>query len=116
MIRKLFQFAVVVFVANALYQTAPLGIHYFEFKDAVEELALFGQKSSDQEIIDRVMVLAAEHGIPVERDDVAVTRTTTEVVITASYLETMTFLPGFPYQRQFDVEAKAYVVTAPPGR
>jgi hypothetical protein len=116
MIRRLFQFAVVVFVANALYQTAPVGIHYFEFKDALEELALFGQKSSDQEIIDRAMVLSAEHRIPLERDYVAVTRTTTEVVITASYLETMTFVPGFPYERQFDVEAKAYVVTEPTGR
>jgi hypothetical protein len=116
MIRRLFQFAVVVFVANALYQTAPVGIHYFEFKDALEELALFGQKSSDQEIIDRAMVLSAEHRIPLERDYVAVTRTTTEVVITASYLETMTFVPGFPYERQIDVEAKAYVVTEPTGR
>lgn len=116
MIRRLFQLAIFLFVANALYQAAPIGLHYFQFKDALRELALFSQKSSDKEMVDRVMVLAADHKIPLERDYVAVTRTTSEVIITASYLETMTFVPGFPYERQFDVEAKAYLVKEPPGR
>ena len=116
MIRRLFQFAIFLFVANALYQTAPIGVHYFQFKDALQELALFGQKSTDNEMVDQVMLLAAEHKIPLERDYVAVTRTTTHVIISASYLDTMTFVPGYPYERQFDIEVKAYAVREPPGR
>jgi hypothetical protein len=116
MIRRLVQFAIFLFFANALYQTSPIGLHYFQFKDALEELALFSQKSSDQELIDRVMVLAEEHKIPLDRDYVAVKRTANQMIITAAYLETMTFVPGFPYEREFDIEAKAYMVKEPPGR
>jgi hypothetical protein len=110
MIRKLMQFAIVLFFANALYQTAPIALHYFQFKDAVQELALFSQKSSDQELVDRVMTLADEHHIPLDRDYVAVQRSSGQVIITAAYIEAMTFFPGFQYQREVDVEVKAYVV------
>ena len=116
MIRRLFQFALVLFFANALYQAAPAGIHYFQFKDAVRELALFGQKFTDKEIAEQVMTLASEHGIPLDADYVEVKRTPAEIIITASYVETMTFVPGFPHDQQFDVEARAYIVTEPRGR
>jgi hypothetical protein len=44
MIRRLVQFAIFLFFANALYQAAPIGVHYFQFKDALQELALFSQE------------------------------------------------------------------------
>lgn len=116
MIRRLVQVAIFLFFANGLYQTAPVGVRYFQFKDAVQELALFSQRSGDKELVDRVMVLAGEHSIPLEREYVDVKRTNSQMIITASYIETMTFVPGYPYQRQLDVIAKAYIVKEPPGR
>ena len=110
MIRKLVQFAIFLFFANALYQAGPVALHYFQFKDAVQELALFSQKSSDQELVNRVMTAAEEHHIPLDRDYVAVQRGAGQVVITAAYVEAMTFFPGFQYQREVDVEVKAYTV------
>ena len=114
MLRKLIQFAIFLFFANGLYQTAPVGLHYFQFKDALQELALFSQKSSDQELVDRVMTLAGEHHIPLEREYVTIHRTTGQLTITAAYIETMTFFPGFPYEREFDAEGKAYTVRESP--
>jgi hypothetical protein len=108
MIRKLLQLAVFLLIANAVYQAAPVSWHYYEFKDAVQELALFSQKSPDNELIDRVMVLAEEHNIPLEREYVQVRRGNGQLVITAAYIETMTFLPGYQYAREFDVQAKAF--------
>ena len=116
MIRRLVQLAIFLFFANAVYQTAPIGVHYFEFKDALQELALFSQKSSDQELINRVMALAEQHKIPLDRDYVTVKRTPDQMIITAAYLETMRFLPGVPYEREFDIEAKAYMVKEAPRR
>ena len=113
MIRRLVQFAILLFFANALYQSMPVAFHYIQFKDAVHEVALFSQKSSDEEIVNRVMVLAEEHSIPLEREYVEVKRTVGELVITAAYIETMTFIPGYPYEREFDVVARAYLVNPP---
>jgi hypothetical protein len=109
MLRKLIQFAIFLLFANAVYQTAPIALHHFQFKDSLQELALFSQKSSDQELVDRVMMLAEEHHIPLDRDYVAVQRPPGQLVISASYTETMTFFPGFRYEREFDVEGRAYL-------
>jgi hypothetical protein len=108
MIRKLLQLAVFLLIANAVYQAAPVSWHYYEFKDAVQELVLFSQKSTDAELIDRVMVLAEEHSIPLEREYVQVTRHNGQLVITAAYIETMTFVPGYQYAREFDVQARTF--------
>ena len=108
MIRKLLQLAVFLLIANAVYQAVPVSWHYYEFKDAVQELVLFSQKSTDAELIDRVMVLAEEHSIPLERDYVQVKRHNGQLVITVAYIETMTFVPGYQYTREFDVQAKTF--------
>ncbi len=115
MIRRLFQLAIFLFVANALYQAAPVGLRYFQFKDALQELALFSQKSPEKELIDRVMAIAAEHNVPLEREYVEVKHTTNELTISVAYLETMTFVPGYPYEREMDISVRAYIIE-PPGR
>jgi hypothetical protein len=108
MIRKLLQLAVFLLIANGLYQAAPVSWHNYQFKDALRELALFSQKSSDAELLDRVMEIAEENSIPLEREYVQVRRGNGQLVITASYIDTMKFFPGYEYARQFDVEAKSF--------
>lgn len=111
MIRKLVKIAVFLLIANALYQAAPVSWHYYQFKDALRELALFSQKSSDAELVDRVMAIAEEQSIPLERDYVQIRRGNGQLVITASYIDTMKFFPGYQYERQFDIEAKSFDAT-----
>ena len=57
MIRKLVKLAIFLLIANAVYRIAPVSIHYFQFKDALDELALFqmNSKATDAELTDRVM-------------------------------------------------------------
>jgi hypothetical protein len=109
MIRKLVQLAIFLLIANAVFRIAPVTVHYVQFKDSLQELALFATpKTTDAELVDRVMVLADEHRIPLERGDVQVRRLNGQLVIDASYIETMKVLPGYDYVRQFDVQAKAF--------
>jgi hypothetical protein len=39
---------------------------------------------------------------------VQVRRGNGQLVITASYIDTMKILPGYTYERQFDIEAKSF--------
>jgi hypothetical protein len=103
MVRKLLKLAVFLLVANFVYQVAPPIVHHFQFKDAVHELALFSQKQTDDQLIDRVLALAEENRVPLEREYVQVLRSTGAVAIKASYVETMHPLPGFAYPWEFDV-------------
>jgi hypothetical protein len=107
-VRKLVKLAILLFIANALYRMAPVSLHYYQFKDALQELALFSQKATDAELTDRVMALADEHNVPLDRDYVTIKRPNGQLIIDASYVESMTLLPGYAYDHQFDVEAKAF--------
>lgn len=108
MIRKLIQLAIFLLMANAVYRIAPVSVHYFKFKDAIQELALFSQKATDAELTDHVMALADENSIPLDRDWVQIRRPNGQLVIDVSYVETMKVLPGYDYVRQFDIEARAF--------
>ena len=108
MIRKLIQLAIFLLIANAIYRIAPVSVHYYKFKDAVQELALFSQKASDAQLLDRVMELADENSIPLDREWVQIHRSSGQLSIDLSYVETMRVLPGYDYVRQFDVQAKAF--------
>ncbi len=104
MIRKLINLAIFLLIANAVYQVAPVALHQFQFKDAVHDLALFAQRETNDQIIDKVMTLAAENNVPLEREYIQIARSTGSMNIKATYVETMHFLPGFSYPWQFDVD------------
>lgn len=110
MIRKLVKLAIFLLIANGVYRITPPTIHYYKFKDAVQELALFSQKTADAELIDHVMALADENQVPLDRDYVQVRRSNGQLLIEASYIESMKVLPGYSYDHQFDVQAKAFDV------
>jgi len=108
-IRKLVKLAIFLLIANGVYRITPPTIHYYKFKDAVQELALFSQqKTPDAELIDHVMALADENNVPLDRDYVQVRRSNGQLIIDASYVESMKVLPGYSYDHQFDVEARAF--------
>ena len=108
MIRKLVQLAIFLLIANALYRTAPVAIHNFQFKDALRDLALFSQRVPDAELLDRIMALAEEHSVPLEREYIQIRRSTGQLIIDVSYVEAINVVPGYSYQHQFDIEAKAF--------
>ncbi len=108
MIRKLIQLAIFLLIANAIYRIAPVSVHYYKFKDAVQELALFSQKATDAQLLDHVMELADENSIPLDREWVQIHRSNGQLTIDVSYVETMKVLPGYDYVRQFDVQARAF--------
>ncbi len=107
MIKKLLKLAVFLFIAKGVYQVGPAALHYVKLKDAVGELALFAQKSTDPQLVERVMALAEENSIPLEQEYVQIQRQGPSMIIKASYVETFVFFPGSKYAWQFDVDAQA---------
>jgi hypothetical protein len=107
MIRKLFKLAVFLLIANAVYQVAPVSLRYYRFKDAVHQIALFSQKSTQAELVDAVLALAYENNVPLEREYVQVQRRGAALYITATYVETMRFFPGSSYTREIEVATHA---------
>lgn len=105
MIKKLINLAVVALIVYALYHVAPVWLHYFTFKDAVKEMALFSKEKTDAGVIDRVMAIAQESGVPLAREYVEVRRAGDRLYITAAYVEVVKIVPGYDYSWQFQIEA-----------
>lgn len=111
MIRKIVKLAVFLLIANAVYQIAPVVYRHVQFKDALHELALYSQKSTDAELVNRAMALAGEGNIPLEREYVGVRREAGSLHIDASYVEPLRLFPRYTYEWEFDIDAKALDLT-----
>jgi hypothetical protein len=107
MIRKIVKLAVFLLVANGLYQVVPAALRNMQYKDALHELALYSQKSSDAELVNRAVALAGESNIPLEREDVSVRRETGSLHINASYVERLKLFPNYTYPWRFDIDTSA---------
>jgi hypothetical protein len=102
-IRRLIGLALLLLLANAAYRVGIVWIHYQSFKDGVRETALFAGNKTDDQLKDHVMELAGENSILIDRDYVSVDRAGGAVTITASYVEMVSVVPGYPRRWQFDV-------------
>ncbi len=103
MIRRLIGTALLALLANAVYHVGLVWVHYQSFKDGVRETALFAGTKTDDALKDRVMELAEQNSIPIDRDYVAVDRAGGAVTISASYVEMVPVVPGYPRRWQFDI-------------
>jgi hypothetical protein len=112
MVRKIVKLAVFLLIANAVYQVAPVVVRHAQFEDAVRELALYSQRSSDAELVNRVMALAADRDVPLDREYVSVRHETGAIHIDASYVEQLRLFPRYTYDWEFDIDAKALDLTA----
>ena len=108
--RNLIRLAVFLLIANALYRSVPVYIHHYQFKDAVEEVALFAKDRTDVELIDRVMVLAERYQIPVDRDAVQVSRDKLMTYITLQYEQPIEWVPKYKRTMPFTVSVEGWHV------
>lgn len=95
--------AVIVLVAHALYRFVPAYLRYEQFKDAVNETAIFAKDKSDADVVNRVLELATEHQIPLAREYVRVRRQFGQTHIDATWVQKIQWLPGYARAWQFEV-------------
>ena len=108
--RNLVRLAVLLLIAHALYRFVPVYLHYYQFKDAVAETALFAKDRTDTELVDRVMTLAERYQIPIERDAVQVSRDTRMTYITLMYEEQIEWVPTYRRTMPFTVAVEGWHV------
>lgn len=111
--RLLFKLAIVFLILHAVYRYGVIYIRYQQFKDAVQETALFAKDKQESEIYARVMALAAEYDVPLDRRYVQVQRQGETTVIDAVYVEDVEWLPTWKKPMEFTIGTKAWHVRAP---
>jgi hypothetical protein len=81
--------------------------HYYEFKDAAQQVVLFGQRADPEEIQANIVARATEMSVPIRPDDVKVSRDGTRTVAEGYYIQARGLLPqlSWPVKFTFVVDA-----------
>jgi hypothetical protein len=110
MLRNLVRLAILLLIAHALYRVVPVYLHYYQFKDAVAEAALFSKDRSDADLVERVMQLAQRYEIPIEREAVQVTRDRQFTYINVAYEEELEWVPSYKRPMPFTIAVEGWHV------
>ena len=111
--KTLIKLAVAALVVYACWQAGSAYLRYYQFKDEVQQTALFGAAKSDSELQKVIMDIANRMQVPLAPANVNVRRGENHVMIDAAYTERIQLVPTYYYPYEFKVNLD--VLTMGPG-
>ena len=89
------QLAIAALIINAAFQTARVYWNFYVFQDEIQQAALHGREATTSQMHQRVLDIAAEHGITLAWRDVQVTTDQQLTMVDVSYEQPIPVLPGY---------------------
>jgi hypothetical protein len=99
-------------VVNAAARVAMAEYRFYVFEDAVQQEALFSQRSTPAQLEARVAALAEEQEIPLDPETIAVNFTGPQATVSAAYTERVELVPR-AYTREWPFELRVSVRRLP---
>jgi hypothetical protein len=99
--KTLFKLAVAILVLNGAIRGGLAMWQYYQFKDAAQQVVLFGQRAEPEEITANIVARATELSVPLKADDVKVSRDAARTIAEGSYIRPVDFFPNYPYPVKF---------------
>ena len=96
-------------VINATVRAAGAAWSYYEFRDAAEQTVIFGYGATTGQIQGQIVRRGQELELPVESENVQVTRDGPRTIAEATYTQAIELFPRYryPYTFTFTVDALA---------
>jgi hypothetical protein len=109
---------VAIVLVNAAYRCGIVALHYYQFKDWSQQMVLFSQGQTVEEIDRDILAEAMKRGIPLDPDGVTVRREGARLVADVKYTENVEVFPRYIYPVLFSysVEAYGFAGASPPPR
>ena len=99
--KTLFKLVIAILVLNAAIRGALAMWQYYQFKDAAQQVVLFGQRADPDEITANIVARAMALSVPLRPEDVKVSRDTTRTIAEGSYVQAVDFFPNYAYPVKF---------------
>ncbi len=129
MLRVLIKIAVAALLIHGVWRVGSTFWRYYQFEDALQEVAQFGDRQSERQLCNQSMDKAATLDVPIAAGSVSVRRgvnppfncetgfraaapggaIASKIYIEASYHDQLQFLPGYRYPWDFAVQVSAFV-------
>ena len=100
---------------NAAFRCGSSFLKYYQFKDETQQMILFGQAEQVGDLTKQILGEAAKRDVPLDADDVMVTREGTRTLAEVSYTENVEIFPRYFYPVSFSFNAEAYGVAGATG-
>jgi type III secretion system FlhB-like substrate exporter len=113
--KTLIKLIIAAVVVNAAYRGGSAYLKYYQFKDETQQMILFGQAEPVATLTKQIIGEAAKRDVPLDEDDVMVTREGTRTVAEVSYTENVEIFPRYFYPVAFSFNAEAYGVAGASG-
>jgi hypothetical protein len=101
-------------IINAAYRCGSVALRYYQFKDQVQQMVLFGQNESAGELTNQILAEAMRRDVPLESDGLSVNREGARSVADVSYTESVEVFPRFFYPVTFTFSAEAFGLAGAP--
>ena len=92
--KTIIKVALSILVVVCMFNGGNAAFNNYAFEDAVHEGLLFDPNATDAEIVDMVMKLAHEYGIPMDPADIKINSRGQDLLVNMSYTDTVTLVPG----------------------
>jgi hypothetical protein len=113
--KTLFKLVIAILVLNAAVRGGLATWQYYQFKDAAQQVVLFGQRADPEDIQANIVARATELSVPIRPDDVKVSREGTRTVAQGYYIQPVDFFPNYPWPVKFTFVVDAISLTDPSG-
>lgn len=101
-------------ILTAAFQGGRATMSNYQFEDDVEQALLFAPNASESELIQQIVSLAYDYGLPVEADNVTITERASDRIVNITYTTDVAFIPGIVTQPiTFHPSASVRMLTKP---
>jgi hypothetical protein len=110
-LKTIIQIVIAAVIVIACARGGESAWRYYEFKDAVEQEARFGNAKTTSQLHHRVVELAKENNVELAYEDVVVEARESRSVVTVSYVEPIALVPAlYTRNQEFNFEVSVQVV------
>ena len=99
--KTIIKLLIVLVIINALFRVGVVAAKYYQFKDSSQQLVTFGAGIGPGQLQNRIMDKATELEVPIDLDDITVTRDGFHTTATAAYTESVEVFPSYTYPIPF---------------
>ena len=108
--KTLIKLIIAAVVVNAAFRGGSAYLKYYQFKDEIQQMILFGQAETVGDLTKQILGEAMKRDVPLEEEDVKVTREGARTVADVSYTDNVEVFPRYFFPVSFSFNAEAYGV------
>jgi len=109
--KTVIKLVIFVALANAVVRTGLVALGYYQLKDAAQQEATWGSRVPPAQIATHVLEKAAELNVPLEAENVDVSRDENLTFIEVAYTQPIELFPTFVYPVELSFEVQARTMT-----